>query len=320
LAKLADLTFVICNYNYAEYLGECFTSIAPLVSAGAKVLVVDDGSSDQSVEEITKYREWFTQFTRLDRNVGLSQARNQALDAADTKFVCFFDTDDVCNPRDMMKLLAVATADQGPKRAVYYANVYRFEGLFSESRKRRVVTREMAGGVRSRWQLLLPGANPIIPSASLYRLDDIHRAGGFRPFLRQCGDLDLVTRLADGDNFRHVDAFPVFRRDHDQQLTKDRQRRRAYRDLIQCMHIAKRGINYFLPPDERLSEDLLLRLLPRDCPLWETFLLSYALLPKERRSQALELRHEAVASKVSQLPLSARPHIWTRFYEEARGR
>ena len=91
------LSVIVPVYNVAPYLRDCLDSLlAQGFSEGEyEVIVVDDGSTDSSLEIIQKYaRENSCIHCIHQSNAGVSAARNTGLDKATGEYVAFIDGDD----------------------------------------------------------------------------------------------------------------------------------------------------------------------------------------------------------------------------------
>lgn len=89
------LSIVIPIYNTSKYLDQCFNSIRIQRYENYEVILVNDGSTDNSEKiclDITKKDKRFKYFKKT--NGGLSSARNVGLDRAEGDFIWFIDSDD----------------------------------------------------------------------------------------------------------------------------------------------------------------------------------------------------------------------------------
>jgi len=106
----ALLTIVICNYNYAPYLGGAIDSALRQTAPGVTVMVIDDGSSDGSRDIILGYGDRIEAV--FQPNGGQVSAYNHALRRLDTPCVIFLDADDQLQPDAAEAVLATfATGD-----------------------------------------------------------------------------------------------------------------------------------------------------------------------------------------------------------------
>ena len=91
------LSIVICNYNHARFLGAAIASAMGQTYANREVIVVDDGSTDESADVI---RSWGAQISAIfQRNQGQSAAYNRGFAAARGDVVIFLDSDDLLDPQ-----------------------------------------------------------------------------------------------------------------------------------------------------------------------------------------------------------------------------
>jgi glycosyltransferase involved in cell wall biosynthesis len=90
----------VINYNYARYIGETLRSILAQTYPWNECLVVDNGSTDNSLDVIRDHIVDDPRFSliELDRNYGQLGAALKILDRLKGEFVCFVDADDVLFP------------------------------------------------------------------------------------------------------------------------------------------------------------------------------------------------------------------------------
>lgn len=103
-----DISVVLPVYNRARELERALASIAGQTRPVDEVIVVDDRSTDRSVEAACAFRGPFEVVVlRHDRNAGASAARNTGLAAARGRWVAFLDSDDEWLPDKIERQLAV---------------------------------------------------------------------------------------------------------------------------------------------------------------------------------------------------------------------
>lgn len=111
------LDVLIPVYNAADYVERAAASA--LACPGARVILVDDGSTDGSGELCDRLAADDRVRVLHQENCGASAARNAALDASAAEFVLFLDADDLLLPQGVSTLLAhVGDADAAHGRTV----------------------------------------------------------------------------------------------------------------------------------------------------------------------------------------------------------
>ena len=89
------LSVIVPAYNARESLGKCLDSILAQSLTDYEILLVNDGSSDNSLEICRKYEAKYDFIHVLDQpNRGVSAARNNGMRASKGKYICFMDADD----------------------------------------------------------------------------------------------------------------------------------------------------------------------------------------------------------------------------------
>ena len=89
------LSIVIPVYNVQNYIDDCVESIVEQNVNNVEIILVDDGSTDQSGEKCDLWKEQYS-FIRVvhKENGGLSSARNAGIENAIGDYILFVDSDD----------------------------------------------------------------------------------------------------------------------------------------------------------------------------------------------------------------------------------
>lgn len=93
---MKKVSVIVPVYNVELYLGKCLSSLVNQSLQEIEILVVNDGSTDNSQQIIDDFHQRFPEkiFPFVKENGGLSDARNFALDRASGEFIGFVDSDD----------------------------------------------------------------------------------------------------------------------------------------------------------------------------------------------------------------------------------
>ena len=91
------LSYIVPVYNVEAYLDKCLQSLynQSLELVDFEVVIINDGSSDNSLKIIEKYRSLYQNITLIDQeNQGLSVARNNGIGQAKGDYILCVDSDD----------------------------------------------------------------------------------------------------------------------------------------------------------------------------------------------------------------------------------
>lgn len=96
---MAQVSVIIPVYNSEQFLKLCLRSVAGQTYKALEILLVDDGSSDKSLEICRQLQETDPRIRLIrQEHSGVSAARNRGLKAAEGKYVFFLDSDDAIHP------------------------------------------------------------------------------------------------------------------------------------------------------------------------------------------------------------------------------
>lgn len=103
-----DVSVVIAAYNAARTIREAVLSALQQERVSLEVLVCDDASTDDTVEQLASIRDSRLRVFRKDQNAGAGAARDFLVDQARGEFIAFLDSDDCYLPGRLARLVEVA--------------------------------------------------------------------------------------------------------------------------------------------------------------------------------------------------------------------
>lgn len=138
------VSIIIPAYNAEKYLRRCLSSAMEQTYQSIEIIVVNDGSSDTTLQICREYERMDHRFRIINKeNTGVSDSRNQALAIAKGQYLQFMDSDDWLT-HDATESLVYAAEKYESDMVI--ADFYRVEGaVFTEKqhiRKRGPLTRE----------------------------------------------------------------------------------------------------------------------------------------------------------------------------------
>lgn len=111
------VSVIVPSYNVASTVVRCLDSVYAQTYEDLEVVVVNDGSTDNTLQVLRDYRRAHMTLVLIDQhNQGLSAARNTGLDAATGEYIYFLDSDDYLGPEEIE--LLVDAMDEGMDMAV----------------------------------------------------------------------------------------------------------------------------------------------------------------------------------------------------------
>ncbi len=103
------VSIIINNYNYGSFVGEAIDSALNQTYSAIEIIVVDDGSTDNSREVIASYKDQIIPV--LKENGGQASAYNAGFAATSGEIICFLDSDDVFLPEKVALVVKEFQAD-----------------------------------------------------------------------------------------------------------------------------------------------------------------------------------------------------------------
>jgi glycosyltransferase involved in cell wall biosynthesis len=184
--RAPEVSVVIATRNRRSFLPTVLRSALGQQDVELEVIVVDDGSDDDTAEVLAGFEDPRLQVLRNPLAHGVARARNRGIDHARAPWIAFLDDDDLWSPEKLRVQLALAREREA---AVVYARAIVIDGA---GRPRRLLAVPDDGLVAAR----LSGVNIVgSPSGVLARADALRAEGGFDPSFSILADWDLWLRL-----------------------------------------------------------------------------------------------------------------------------
>jgi glycosyltransferase involved in cell wall biosynthesis len=120
----ASISVIVPTYNSARFIGEALDSILAQTLQPEQVIVVDDGSTDDTAGVVGRYQDRRIQYLR-QTHLGIASARNAGLDAARGEYITFLDADD--RWRTIFLEMMHAFLSEDPTVGSVFANFMRFQ-------------------------------------------------------------------------------------------------------------------------------------------------------------------------------------------------
>jgi glycosyltransferase involved in cell wall biosynthesis len=211
IVTAGSVTIVIPCYNQAHFLGEAIESALGQTSRAHEVIVVDDGSTDATMEVASRYES-----VRLLRQVnrGLAAARNSGLCSAQGDYLVFLDADDRLLPHALESGLTCLAAHS--EAAFAYGHVKLIAGDGTP-----LPTPPQVNVEREHYLELLRNNYIWTPGAVIYRRDLLDTVGGFNERVSASADYELNVRIARKYPIRCCGQILLEYRVHGENMTRN---------------------------------------------------------------------------------------------------
>ncbi|MBS1811265.1 MAG: glycosyltransferase [Acidobacteria bacterium] len=209
---MPEVSVVIPTYNSASYLIEAVESVLAQTYQDFEVLVIDDGSTDET-EQIMRRYQAPVRYIR-QQNGGVSVARNRGIAESRGRYVAFLDADDIWLPHKLAR--QIAALRQQPHDQVCYSAFTVVDFALNPIEVRR--SQRQGSALED---LLTRGNVVATPSTVLCERTLFDSVGSFDPALSQCADWDMWVRLAARTEFLYLDEPLVTYRQHSNNMSRN---------------------------------------------------------------------------------------------------
>lgn len=129
---METISVILPIYNVEKYLTHCLDSLLAQTYTNLEIILVNDGSKDNSLEICKSYAKKDSRFVVIDQaNQGVSIARNTGIEAATGEYIAFIDPDDWVEPEMYASMLARIKKYESP---ICLCNYYKDTKLRSHSK------------------------------------------------------------------------------------------------------------------------------------------------------------------------------------------
>lgn len=204
------VSVIIPTYNRAQTIERAVNSVLGQTMGNLELIVVDDGSTDETQEILKKF-----QYIRVisTENQGVSRARNLGVQAAKGSWVAFLDSDDEWLPEKLAKQFHEASL-KPECQLVHGDEIWIRNGVRVNPMKKHA----KSGGDIFENALKLCC---ISPSTAMIKKSLFEELGGFREDFPVCEDYDLWLKVTARHPVAYVDDFLIKKYGgHEDQLSR----------------------------------------------------------------------------------------------------
>ena len=213
------VSIILPTYNQAQYLSAAFDGILAQTYRDFELIVVNDGSTDETSRIVSEYRGRKPFRLIETENRGLPSALNRGFREASGSYLTWTSSDNIMLPRMLESL--VQALDNDPEIGLAYADWYLIDQdgqILSTARSRK-------------FDRLLLLRDDYINACFLYRRECQARVGEYNTTLSGSEDWDYWLRIAKHFRMKHVPEVLYKFRVHSQSMTANREGLVPYREF-----------------------------------------------------------------------------------------
>lgn len=197
------VSVIIASYNHGPYIEKSIQSVLDQTYPHIELLVIDDGSTDDSVERIQRLQAVHGFDFKVQKNQGLTRTLNDGIARSHGELIATFGSDDIMMP-DRIAIQVAHMADK-PEVGICAGNIELIDSngdLFPEKRQRRDTPFR-----RSDFEDMFLERKPYPPAPTLlFRREALEKVGGFDPSIR-LEDLYIELKITHAGYV--IDGLPV---------------------------------------------------------------------------------------------------------------
>lgn len=204
------ISVIMSVFNNEKYVGKAIQSILEQTYEDFEFIIIDDGSTDRSLEVIRRYAKKDPRIKVLSNtsNVGISKSRNSGLGIASGEFMAVMDSDDICMTDRFMKQYCFLSSNLDYVGVGSEVLVVDPEGWPLTIRGHKYDNE----GINKR--LLMSDGGAITHSSLFCRLRAVNMAGRYNENLVNTVDFDLFLRLSELGKLANLEDILLKWRQH----------------------------------------------------------------------------------------------------------
>jgi glycosyltransferase involved in cell wall biosynthesis len=216
-------------YNGETYLKEAINSILSQTYTDFEFLIINDGSTDKSLEIIESYNDQRIRLINNDGNIGLIKTLNKGLDMAKGEYIARMDADDISLPERFEK--QVKYMDENPDIAICGTSV-KIIGLEREIAYKKTTNPEL-----NKCKLLFEGY--IVHPTVFIRTKAIRDFNLYYPDYKYAEDYGFWVEVSKHFKLANVEDVLLLYRMHPAQISSDKKEEQLNSDLAIKLNLYK---------------------------------------------------------------------------------
>ncbi|HFI0253494.1 TPA: glycosyltransferase family 2 protein [Streptococcus suis] len=243
---MPKISIIVPVYNTEKYIGDCIQSILQQSLKDIELILVNDCSTDHSLEILKQYKQNDNRITIIDlpENMGVGDARNKGIELSSGEFISFVDSDDVIKS-DMLEKLYTQAKKENAEIVLCYK-----DNLSSNGKKKKLSFKPVYG--KAELKDIYHNTHPTARIVSRNLIDRIH----FR-FLSGMGEGIYFELMIHANHISTVPEQLYFYRSRNGSLSTTPNPKVNQNSMLNNITLGKRNPNYSEYFAFKAIEDLL---------------------------------------------------------------
>jgi GT2 family glycosyltransferase len=187
---MPKVSVIIPAYNHVAYIDQCIRSVMAQTYSDYEIIVVDDGSTDGTVDVVRNYGNQITLIEQ--KNSGTQAARNTAIRAASGEFLALLDSDDAWLPNKLER--EMEALERLPQAGLVYSLAYMVDLSGNILFDGKPMGTPISDPERAFEELVLWDKIPTL--TAIMRKECLNQIGGFDETYVGAADWDMWLRIA----------------------------------------------------------------------------------------------------------------------------
>jgi len=231
------VSVVIPVYNAEKYIEEALESILNQTYKNLEIIVSNDGSTDNSIAKVKKYKDKRIQIVEAPKNQGVSAALNRGVLASTGKYIAIMDADDWSYPYRIEK--QVKLMEENPKVVLSSGDMDMCdeEMNFMKTRKYPLTNSEI--------RKVLLKYDPIVHAACIWRREALLKTDLYPLYVKNtCHDYCVIFQIAEYGEFKNLPISLLKCRIRDNSITGNKTRQtQLFSTYFQIKAIVEQGFH-----------------------------------------------------------------------------
>ena len=221
---MVKISIIVPVWNVYDYIGACLDSLINQSEKNLEVIVVNDGSPDNSQEIIDKYVEKYPNMVKsfIKENGGQGSARNLGIKHAKGKYLSFVDSDDFIDKDFIKKMVGLAEKDNADVVVCDMVDLYKDKKIYHDcthfdsilkttpSVCNKIFKRELFEGIEFKNKIWYEDLNVMLKLVSKIKKISVIHEGYYICNCRETStmknnnsekNLDIITAIEDSKNY-----------------------------------------------------------------------------------------------------------------------